>query len=134
MKLVTFVAGTAAPRAGALMDDLQTISDLTVFAIMGTNFAVAGALPNGLALGSEIDIVGYRTACIFGNCAYGRLHGAVLFGAALSPLGYAYTYQAFGSYLTALLLAAASLTAAPLLLMILPRLAAPVPSLIKEAT
>jgi nitrate/nitrite transporter NarK len=77
--------------------------------LFGALAAPFGAVAIGMALGSELDLVGYMTARYFGFRAYGRIYGllyaACLVGGAISPIAvgliadatHAYTVSLFGS-------------------------------------
>ena len=104
---------------------------LLSFATFGASLAIAGAIAFGLAYGSELDIVGFLTARLFGMRAYGRIYGAlysaILLGAAISPVGYGLIFQTTGTYVLALRIASALLACAAFLMLLLPRISATSP-------
>jgi MFS family permease len=79
-------------------------------AFIGAPFATVGSLLIGLALGAEIDLVGYMSARYFGLKAYGTIfgcqYGMFAVGAGLGPLMYGQFFDRFGSYDAALMAAA----------------------------
>lgn len=98
-----------APYVAAIMMIVSAIG-IAALAIGGSGAAILGAWAIGLAIGCEIDLIGYFTARYFGMRAYGRIYGiqysACLVGGALSPLLYGAAVDASGSYRTVLLAAA----------------------------
>ncbi len=96
-----------------------------LLATVGVDFAYVAAAMVGLALGAEVDLIGYITARQFGLKAYGAVYGLLystfLIGMAFSPLLYASSFDLLGSYRAALYAASALLTLAVLLLSRMPQ-------------
>jgi MFS family permease len=112
-----------APRVAAVMMTTAAVA-LALVALLGASVALLAPFAFGLALGAEIDLLGYLTARYFGMRAYGRIYGllyaATMIGTALSPVLYGGTYDATGSYRPALYAGAASLVISAILFMTLP--------------
>ena len=111
-----YVAAGMMAAAGACM---------ALFALLGPQAAVLGAVCYGLAVGAEIDIIAYLTARYFGMRAYGRIYGflyaTVLVGATFSPVLYGLCFDRLGSYTPAMIGSAALLAVSAGLLLLLPR-------------
>ena len=94
-----------APRVAAT---IMTVAGLCIagLAILGAPAAPLGPIAFGIAMGAEIDLIGYMTARYFGMRAYGRLYGllyaATMVGAGLSPIFFGSIYDATRSYTAAL--------------------------------
>jgi MFS family permease len=114
----------SAIRVASVVITLAALS-LAGLAYFGPAAAFLGPLAFGLAMGLEIDLVGYLTASYFGMQSYGRLYGLfyadTLLGAALSPLLYGHIFDATGSYALALDLAGVMLLASAILFLTIPR-------------
>ena len=86
---------------------------LVGLAVMGAPAAWLGPVAIGLALGAEIDLVGYMTARYFGMRSYGRVYGFLyagsLLGSALSLIFYGAMYDATKSYTGAMIAGAGML-------------------------
>ncbi|MDD7940342.1 MFS transporter [Actinomycetospora lutea] len=91
----------------------------------GPTFAGAAAVGVGLALGAEVDVVGYLVARYYGMAAYSRMFGVFYavftLGVGASPLLMAAVRGATGSYTAPLLGAVALLAVAVVLLFSAPR-------------
>ncbi len=94
-------------------------------ALFGTAAAVLAPVAFGIAMGAEVDLIGYMTARYFGMRAYGRLYGllyaAMMVGAALSPIFFGQVFDATHSYAPALCGASAMLLLSALLFVTLRR-------------
>lgn len=97
----TLVDRFFAPRVGAVLMALAGLC-LGGLWMLGASAAVLGPVAIGLALGAEIDLVGYMTARYYGLAAYGRIYGVLyalsLAGSSLSLLLYGQVYDATRSY------------------------------------
>jgi len=111
-----FVAAAMMAAAGLCMALLGAV---------GAPVAVLGAVAYGLAIGAEIDIIGFLVARYYGMRAYGRIYGilyaAVLVGSACSPLIYGMTFDRLGTYQPAMYGSAVLLVVSAALLLLLPR-------------
>lgn len=107
-----------APRVAAT---IMTVAGLCIagLAILGAPAAPLGPIAFGIAMGAEIDLIGYMTARYFGMRAYGRLYGllyaATMVGAGLSPIFFGSIYDATRSYTAALYAASGMLLVSALL-------------------
>ena len=112
-----------AQRVAAAMTTASALC-LAALAALGPPAALLASFAFGLAMGAEIDLVGYMTARWFGMRSYGRLYGflyaAALAGAAISPVVYGDVYDATRSYVGAISLASAMLFAGALLFLTMP--------------
>ena len=92
----------------------------------GVRVAPAAAVMVGLAMGAEVDLIGYLVARYFGMRSYGIIYGcqytAFLIGTALGPLAAATLFDARGTYTAALCASATALGTASLLSTRLPRI------------
>lgn len=113
-----------APLVAAVMMGIAGLC-LAAFTLIGPEGAFLGAICYGLAVGAEIDLIGYLVARYFGMRAYGRIYGllyaATLTGSALSPLLYGYSFDRLHSYHPVMLAASVLLIAASAMLFVLPR-------------
>lgn len=113
-----------APRVAAAMIAAASLL-MAALAWHGGEWALLGTLAGGLAIGSEIDMIGYLTARYFGMRAYGRiyslLYSACLAGSSLSILGYGLVVDSSGTYHQAIIVGSALLAVSALLLLTLPR-------------
>ncbi|OCI90903.1 hypothetical protein A6U85_25335 [Agrobacterium sp. 13-626] len=79
-------------------------------AFIGLEFAIVSALLIGLAMGAEIDLVGYMSARYFGLKSYGAIfgfqYGLFCVGAGVGPLLNGLLYDHFGNYQIALVTSA----------------------------
>ncbi len=113
-----------APRVAAT---IMTIAALCIagLGLFGAPVAPLGPIAFGIAMGAEIDLIGYMTARYFGLRAYGRLYGllysATMVGAGLSPIFFGSIYDATKSYTAALYAASGMLLASALLFLSLRR-------------
>lgn len=109
-----------APYVGALLMCVASLG-LLAMGVGGSNLAFFGALATGLAIGAEIDLVGFLVARYYGFRAFGRiyglLYGCLMIGTAVSPILYATVRQSTGSYTTAILGACGILVMSALLLL-----------------
>ncbi|MFC5140470.1 MFS transporter [Actinomycetospora rhizophila] len=98
----------------------------------GPTFAGAAAVGVGLALGAEVDVVGYLVARYYGMAAYSRMFGVFYavftLGVGASPLLMAALRAATGSYTAPLLGAVALLAVAVVLLFTAPRFPSTTPA------
>jgi len=100
--------------------------------IGGPVLAPAAAFGVGLAMGAEIDLIGYLTARYFGMSSYSRVFGvlysAFTLGMGISPLLMAKVHSATGDYTAPLLLAISLMFVAVIMVVTLPRFKASSPS------
>lgn len=98
------------------------------FLVGGASLAIPAAIFLGIALGSEVDLIGYLVARHFPLARYGRAYGwvyaAALIGAGSSPVAMAYLIDADASHRTVLVASALCFAASALLLLRLPGLGA----------
>ena len=91
----------------------------------GTEYALLGGVALGLAMGAEVDLIGYFTARYFGLKHYGILFGfqysAFSLGCGISPLLAGRIWDLTGNYDLALVGAAVLLVIAVLVSLSLPR-------------
>jgi cyanate permease len=75
----------------------------------GIEYALITAIALGLAVGAEIDLIGYFTARYFGLAHYGSIYGLqysiCIGGAGVSPILVGYIWDITGNYDFALILA-----------------------------
>ncbi|GAA4889562.1 MFS transporter [Actinomycetospora straminea] len=113
-----------APR---VMVGVLTVAALGYVALVvgGPSFATAAAVGVGLALGAEVDVVGYLVARYYGMAAYSRVFGVFYavftLGVGASPLLMAFLRASTGSYTAPLLGAIGLLVLAAGLLLTAPR-------------
>lgn len=102
-----------------------TALGFVLLAVGGVDFAMPGALAIGLAMGAEVDLIGYLTARYYGMARYGRLYGlfygAFVIGTGTSPFLIAVVQANAKSYTPALWMSAAFVTGAALLFATAPR-------------
>jgi len=112
-----------APYIGAVLMALAA-GGLIVMAFGGVNYAFFGALATGLAIGAEIDLIGFLTARYFGLRSFGRIYGVLygflMAGTACSPIGFALIKQQFGGYFPALVMASIIMAISAILFLFLP--------------
>jgi MFS family permease len=98
---------------------------LAFLAAFGAPAAIFGSIAFGLAMGAEIDLIGYLTARYFAMESYGRVYGVfygvTMCGAALSPVLFGAAFDTFKAYEPAFVMAAAGLILAALLFLRLPK-------------
>ncbi|HKR89439.1 MAG TPA: MFS transporter, partial [Phenylobacterium sp.] len=91
-----------------------------LLASAGAHLAGVAAVLIGLAMGAEVDLIGFLVARYLGltayGSAYGVIYGAFIAGAAISPFLVGLSFDVTGNYRTALFCAAWLLTGATLLL------------------
>jgi cyanate permease len=94
-----------APRVAASIMTAAAICIASV-GFFGAPAAVLAPIAFGIAMGAEIDLIGFMTARYFGMRAYGRLYGLLyavtIFGAGLSPVFFGRVFDATKSYTAAL--------------------------------
>ncbi|WP_026149999.1 MFS transporter [Sphingobium xenophagum] len=99
---------------------------LTAMTLLGPSAAMLGAVAIGVAMGAELDLIGYMTARYFGLDRFGRIYGiqysAVLVGAASSPFVYGWIADTTGTYQAALIGASVLLSLCSALFLALPRM------------
>jgi hypothetical protein len=104
---------------------LASSAGVASLAYAGVSAALLGPVAFGLAMGAEIDLIGYLTARYFPMRAYGRTYGlfyaVTLSGAALSPVAYGAVFDAYHNYVLAFEAAALGLLGCALLFLTLPR-------------
>jgi MFS family permease len=117
-----------APRVAAAVLTVAAAGYLALL-LGGPGLAAAAALGVGLALGAEVDLIGYLTARYYGMARYGRLFGVFYavftLGVGASPLLMAWLRSATGGYGAALLAAVGLLAVAGALLATAPRFPSP---------
>jgi len=91
----------------------------------GIEYALITAIALGLAVGAEIDLIGYFTARYFGLAHYGSIYGLqysiCIGGAGVSPILVGYIWDVTGNYDFALILAGCLLIPVVLVTFTLPR-------------
>ena len=116
-------------RVGAMMMVLSS-AGFALLSYVGVQAAPFTAIAIGLAIGAEIDLIGFLTARYFGMAAYGRAYGILytfcLVGTGLSPLLYGEVIDRTGTYFDAISAAAALLLLSSLLLLIVSVLPKPI--------
>ncbi len=138
---VSVIAGRLG--AGALVDHffapyvmismiLLSAAGCLLLASIGPAAAIPATAAIGLALGAEVDVIGYLVARYFGLETYGRIYGwqygAFILGGGMSPLWIGMSYDASGAYQIALWTTVALQLVACVLFASLPRFsAAPLP-------
>lgn len=113
-----------APKVAAGMMVL-TAGGFATFALGGPDLAVAATIAVGLALGAEVDLIGYLTSRYFGLRLYGRIFGlfysGFLIGMGVSPVLVDKLRLAAGGYQAALVLSIALLLATAALFVTAPK-------------
>jgi len=91
----------------------------------GIQYAYWGAIALGLAIGAEVDLIGYFTAKYFGLKNYGSIYGALYsifsLGGILSPVIAGFIWDKTGNYNLALFIAAFLVMFAVIIGLFLPR-------------
>jgi MFS family permease len=112
-----------APRVAAAVL-LFAAAAFIVLALAGSAVAPLAAVGIGLALGAEVDVIGYLTARHYGMARYSRVFGIFYaiftLGIGVSPVLMAWLRQATGGYVVALLVSSALLLLAAVLLLASP--------------
>jgi len=76
----------------------------------GVDYVLYAAIALGLAVGSEVDLIGFFTAKYFGLKHYGSISGAIFsifnLGAIISPAAVGYIWDTTGNYDLALIIGA----------------------------
>jgi cyanate permease len=94
-----------APRVAVVICLVAAAGNL-VFVLQGVGAASITAIAMGLALGAELDLMGYLVARYFGLAQFGRIYGwlyfAFIFASGLGPLWVGAVRDATGSYSLAL--------------------------------
>lgn len=84
----------------------------------GAEWASLAALLVGLAMGAEVDLVGYLVARYFGLASYGRIYGWLysifLAGTAIGPVIAGLAFDRFGNYVAAIVILGGALAIAAL--------------------
>ncbi|MBY6264412.1 MFS transporter [Azospirillum sp. 412522] len=113
-----------APFIGTILMALAA-GGLIVMAFGGVNYAFFGALATGLAIGAEIDLIGFLTSKYYGLRSFGKIYGVLygflMCGTALSPVGFALIQAHYGSYFPALVISSVVMAVAAILFLFLPR-------------
>jgi MFS family permease len=113
-----------APRVAAMVFAVSASGCLGL-AGFESGFAPYGIFLVGIAIGAEVDIIGYLIARYFGMRSYGVLYGLMyttfMLGTSLSQLIASMLFDSTGSYRVFLLTAAASLAIGSALSLCLPR-------------
>jgi cyanate permease len=95
------------------------------FLFKGVAAASLMAVAMGLALGAELDLMGFLVARYFGLAQFGRiygwLYGAFVFASGLGPLWVGAVHDATGNYTPALVVSAVGLVASCAVFLMLPR-------------
>jgi MFS family permease len=95
-----------APRVAAGFFLLPCAGILLLLTDAQSSWSLIGAVTLGLALGAEIDMLGYLTTRYFGLRRFGELYGYLFAvfaaGSALGPYLMGVTFNAFHSYVPAL--------------------------------
>jgi cyanate permease len=120
-----------APRI-AIAICLVAAAGIALFLVRGVGAASLTAIAMGIALGAELDLMGFLVARYFGLAQFGKiygwLYGAFVFASGLGPLWVGAVHDAYGSYAPALLASAIGLVASCGVFLLLPRYATPVRS------
>lgn len=95
------------------------------FLLQGVAAASLTAIAMGIALGAELDLMGFLVARYFGLAQFGKiygwLYGAFVFASGLGPLWVGAVRDATGTYTPALLVSAVGLMASCAVFLLLPR-------------
>ncbi len=95
------------------------------FLFEGVAAASLMAVAMGLALGAELDLMGFLVARYFGLAQFGKiygwLYGAFVFASGLGPLWVGAVHDATGNYTAALVVSAVGLVASCAVFLLLPR-------------
>ncbi len=95
-----------APRVAIAMCLVGATGGLAMF-LGGAPYAPVTAIALGLALGAELDLMGYLVSRYFGMAAFGRLYGwqygAFIFASGMGPLWVGAVRDATGNYSAALI-------------------------------
>jgi MFS family permease len=98
---------------------------IVMFIANGISSASLTALALGMAMGAELDLMGYLVARYFGLAEFGRIYGwlyaAFIFGSGLGPLWIGAIRDTSGSYDLALVISAIGLMVACGAFLLLPR-------------
>lgn len=109
---------------------LIAAAGIALLLIKGVGSASITAIAMGIALGAELDLMGFLVARYFGLAQFGKiygwLYGAFVFASGLGPLWVGAVRDASGSYTPALLACALGLVASSAVFLLLPRYAMPV--------
>lgn len=115
-----------APRIAIAMC-LIAAAGCAALLFQGIGAASLTAIALGLALGAELDLMGYLVARYFGLAQFGRiygwLYGAFVFASGLGPVWVGAVRDATGNYTRTLLVSAAGLLASCAVFLLLPRYA-----------
>jgi len=110
---VTFVC-LLLSASGLLLLGFETGASMTFFAVLLV----------GISIGAELDLMGFLTSRYFGLRAFGQIYAlmftAFMLGASLGPIVYGNVFEANGSYVSILLLAAALVGLVCVLIALLP--------------
>ena len=113
-----------APYVAAAAFSLVALGCLAL-GLGGIGFAMPAAIAMGLAVGAELDLIGYFTARYFGMANYGAIYGSqysiFIFGAAIGPIYTGYIWDVTGNYDLALLIAAALMLPVVIIALTLPK-------------
>jgi len=117
---------TFAPRI-AISICIIAAAGCAAFIAKGTAAASLTAIALGLAMGAELDLMGFLVARYFGLAEFGRiygwLYGAFIFASGLGPLWVGALRDATGNYRLSLTISAAGLIASCAVFLMLPRYA-----------
>jgi MFS family permease len=117
---------TFAPRI-AISICIIAAAGCVAFIAKGSAAASLTAIALGLAMGAELDLMGFLVARYFGLAEFGRiygwLYGAFIFASGLGPLWVGALRDATGNYRLSLALSAAGLIASCAVFLMLPRYA-----------
>ena len=115
-----------APRI-AIVICLVAAAGCIVFLLEGVSSATITAVALGLALGAELDLMGYLVARYFGMAQFGRIYGwlyfAFVFASGIGPLWVGAVRDLTGDYSAALAASAAGLVLTCGVFLLLPRYA-----------
>jgi MFS family permease len=115
---------TFAPRI-AIAICVIAAAGCAIFIAKGTAAASLTAIALGLAMGAELDLMGFLVARYFGLARFGRiygwLYGAFIFASGLGPLWVGALRDSTGNYRLSLALSAAGLIASCAVFLMLPR-------------
>ena len=104
---------------------LIAAAGISAFLFNGASAAMLTAVAMGLALGAELDLMGFLVARYFGLAQFGKTYGwlycAFVFASGLGPLWVGAVHDAVGSYSPALAVSAIGLVLSCAGFLLLPR-------------
>ncbi|WP_345944788.1 MFS transporter [Variovorax sp. dw_954] len=114
-----------APHVAIAFIVIPALGVITLLASSDPVLTTVGAVMVGIGLGAEVDLIGYLQSRYFGLRAFGQVYGYLFaiftVGTGLGPFVMAATFDATGSYSTALIGFVATLACAAVALLRMPR-------------